>query len=48
MSNSLDPDQARHLVGSDLGPNCLQRLLADHTSRQKDISYVQPQEIYKI
>ena len=25
MSNNLDPDQARHLVGPDLGPNCLQR-----------------------
>ena len=24
MSNSLDPDQTRHFVGSDLGPNCLQ------------------------
>ena len=22
MSNSLDPDQARHYVGPDLGPNC--------------------------
>ena len=29
MSNSLDPDQARHFVGPDLGPNCLQRLPAD-------------------
>ena len=29
MSNSLDPDQARHFVGPDLGPNCLQRLSAD-------------------
>ena len=26
MSNSLDPDQARHIVGPDLGPNCLQML----------------------
>ena len=25
MSNSLDPDQDRHCVGSDLGPNYLQR-----------------------
>ena len=25
MANSLDPDQARHFVGPDLGPNCLQR-----------------------
>ena len=34
MSNSLDLDQARHLVGPDLGPNCLQRLSADDTCRQ--------------
>ena len=40
MSNSLDPDQARHFVGPDLenvgpdlGPNFLQRLSADDTSR---------------
>ena len=29
VSNSLDRDQAQHLVGPDLGPNCLQRLSAD-------------------
>ena len=29
VSNSLDPDQARHFVGPDLGPNCLQSLSAD-------------------
>ena len=29
VSNSLDPNQARHFVGPDLDPNCLQRLLAD-------------------
>ena len=34
MSNSLDLDQARHFVGPDLGPNCLQRLSADDTGRQ--------------
>ena len=33
MSNSLDPDQARHFVGPDLDPNCLQRLSADNKSR---------------
>ena len=32
MSNSLDPDQARHFVGPDLGPNCLQKLSADDIS----------------
>ena len=26
VSNSLDPDQDRHSVGPDLGPDCLQRL----------------------
>ena len=30
-----DQDQARHFVGPDLGPNCLQRLSADDTSRQR-------------
>ena len=32
MSNSLDPDQAPHFVGPDLGPYYLPRLLADDTS----------------
>ena len=32
MSNSLNPDQARHFVGPDLDPNCLQRLSADDKS----------------
>ena len=35
MSNSLDPDQARRIVGPDLGPNCLPRLSADDTGRQR-------------
>ena len=35
MSNSLDPGQARHFVGPDLGPNCLQMLSTDGTSRQR-------------
>ena len=30
VSNSLDTDQARHFVGPDLGPNCLQELSADN------------------
>ena len=33
VSNCLDPDQARHYVGPDLGPNCLQWLSADHLWR---------------
>ena len=33
VSNSFDRDQAPHLVGHDLGPNCSQRLLADDTCR---------------
>ena len=32
MSNSLDPDQARHIVGPDLGPNCLHSVSADDTN----------------
>ena len=36
MSISLDPDQALHFVGPDLGPNCLQKLLADDARRQRD------------
>ena len=32
-SKSLDPDQARHFVRSDLDPNCLQMLSADDKSR---------------
>ena len=36
MSNSfMDPDQARRFVGPDLGPNCLPRLSADDTGRQR-------------
>ena len=33
MSNRLDPYQARHFVGPDLGPICLQKLSADDTGR---------------
>ena len=32
VSNSLDPDQARHFVRPDLGPNCLQRSSAEKAS----------------
>ena len=35
MSNSLDPDQARRIIGPDLGPICLPRLTADVTGRQR-------------
>ena len=35
VSNSLDPDQTRHFVGPDLGPNCLQMLSADDTSKEE-------------
>ena len=36
VSNCMDLDQARCFVGPDLGPNCLQRLSADNTSRYRD------------
>ena len=32
VSKSLDPDQARHFVGPDLGPNCFQTLSEDSIS----------------
>ena len=35
VSNSMDPDQAQHFVRPDLDHNCLQRLSADDTSRQR-------------
>ena len=35
VSNSLDPDQAQHCVGLDLGLNYLQRLSADDTGIQR-------------
>ena len=39
VSNRLEPDQDRHLVGPDLGPNCLQILSADNkTHRQQEKS----------
>ena len=38
MTNSLDPDQGRHSVGPDLGPDYLHRLTADDkSSRQQGI-----------
>ena len=39
MSNSLDPDQVRRIVGPDLGPNCLPRLSADNIGRQRVKDY---------
>ena len=35
VSNILEPDQARRFVGPDLGSNCLVRLSADDTRRQR-------------
>ena len=49
MSNSLDLDQARHFVGPDLGPNCLQRLSADDSRRQSVLhSHSCMQHIYLV
>ena len=41
VSNSLDPYQARHFVGPGFVPNCLQRLSADNTSRQRINGFLQ-------
>ena len=38
VSNSLDPDQDRQNVNPDLGPNGLQRLLADDKSFSLSVS----------
>ena len=35
MSYKLDPDQAQHFVGPDLGPICLQRLWQMKLGRQR-------------
>ena len=40
-SNSLDPDQAQHFVGPDLGINCLQRLSAINKSCKRAKSKIQ-------
>ena len=34
VSNNLNPDQAWHFVGPDLGQNCLQKLSVDNTTRR--------------
>ena len=34
LTNRLDSDQAQHFVGPDFGPNCVQKLSTDDTSRQ--------------
>ena len=37
VSNSLDPHQTQHFVRPDLDPNCLQRSLADDSSRLRGV-----------
>ena len=34
MLHGLISDQNRHFVSPDLGPNCLQKLLADNTEKE--------------
>ena len=38
VSNSLDPDQAPHFVGPDLGPNCFQQTLVGKELRELQYS----------
>ena len=40
MSNSLDPDQARHFVGPDLDPNCLQSFSSMQALASKAIHFL--------
>ena len=35
ISESMVSDQAQHLIGPDIDPNCLQRLSADNSFRQR-------------
>ena len=35
VANNLDPNQARRFIRPDLGQNCLQRISAVNTSRQR-------------
>ena len=37
VTNNSEPDQARRLVGPDLGSNCLQKLSADVTKKIKSL-----------
>ena len=48
ISDRLDPDQARHFVGPDLGPNCLQILSADNTSRYRGIDEILKSVAFKV
>ena len=51
MSNSLDPDQVRRSVGTDLGPNCLQRLSADDKRQailKKNSMYYNNEPVHEI
>ena len=34
VSNNLDPDQARHFVGPDLGLACFQKLSSEYFTKQ--------------
>ena len=45
MSNSLEPDQARHLVGPDLGPNCLQKPPEDDICYKKSVKGILQAEV---
>ena len=45
MSNSLDPDQAPHFVSPNLGPNYLQKLSSDDTSRQRQCELSNPDQV---
>ena len=48
MSNSLDPDQARHSVRSDLGPNCLQRLSGDDNGKELNTEQLLAKTLAKV
>ena len=46
MLNNFDPGQARHFVGPDLGPDCLQRITSKQ--RVKCINHVKMYRTYML
>ena len=47
VTNNFDRDQDQRFVRSDLGPNCLQRLSADDTSRKRAATLLAPHPVFK-
>ena len=42
VSNTLDPNQERHSVGADLGPNCLQKVISRRQENKSKLVQSEP------